>query len=50
MFKLDVIDIVKEQHHGSDYVESEDPQLFVSTKTKRGPLHEGWIEEYWNEV
>lgn len=46
----DVIDIVKEQLYGNDYVESEDPKLYMSTKTKRGPLADSWLEDYWNEV
>lgn len=46
----DLIDIVKEQLHGNDYVEDEDPKLYISYKTKRGPLSEDWLEDYWNEV
>lgn len=46
----DVIDIVKEQLYGHDYTESEDPKLYISSKTKRGPLFETWLEDYWNEV
>lgn len=41
---------MKEQLYGHDYVEGEDPKLYVSNKTNRGPLTDGWIEEYWNEV
>lgn len=50
LYIQDVIDIVKEQLHGNDYVESEDPLLYKSNKTNRGPLTEGWIQEYWDEV
>ncbi|CAA9994565.1 unnamed protein product [Nesidiocoris tenuis] len=46
---VDVIDVVKDQLHGADYVKEEDPSLFISRKTKRGPLSENWLEEYWNE-
>lgn len=46
----DLIDIVKEQLYGHDYEESEDPSLYISTKTKRGPLSESWLDDYWNEV
>lgn len=49
-FSLDLIDIVKEQLYGNDYLEAEDPKLYISYKTKRGPLSENWLEEYWNEV
>lgn len=47
---VDVIDIVKDQLTGADYVKEEDPTLFVSEKTGRGPLCESWLEDYWNEV
>ncbi|XP_017470722.1 PREDICTED: protein retinal degeneration B-like, partial [Rhagoletis zephyria] len=47
---VDVIDIVKDQLYGGDYVKEEDPKLFVSEKTGRGPLSEDWLEEYWREV
>lgn len=46
----DVIDIVKDQLYGADYSKDEDPTLFVSQKTNRGPLCDGWIAEYWDEV
>lgn len=45
----DVIDIVKDQYTG-DYVKEEDPKLYVSQKTNRGPLTESWLEEYWADV
>lgn len=41
----DLIDIVKDQLYGSDYVKDEDPTTFVSEKTSRGPLGETWIED-----
>ncbi|XKL68542.1 hypothetical protein PGB90_004033 [Kerria lacca] len=40
---IDVIDVVK------DYVDAgneEDPTLYISEKTKRGPLTVNWLEEY----
>ncbi|XP_055914995.1 protein retinal degeneration B isoform X1 [Eupeodes corollae] len=47
---VDVIDIVKDQLYGADYVKEEDPKLFISEKTFRGPLNDDWLEEYWHEV
>lgn len=49
MLGTDLIDIVKDQLYGSDYVSDEDPTEFVSTKTKRGPLDEDWIKKSWDE-
>ncbi|XP_076290139.1 retinal degeneration B isoform X3 [Lasioglossum baleicum] len=46
---VDVIDIVKDQYVG-DYVKEEDPKLYVSEKTGRGPLTESWLEDYWADV
>ena len=46
----DVIDIVKDQLLGADYVKEEDPTLYISEKTARGPLTENWLEEYWADV
>ncbi|XP_054007489.1 protein retinal degeneration B isoform X1 [Hylaeus anthracinus] len=46
---VDVIDIVKDQHMG-DYVKDEDPKLYVSQKSGRGPLTESWLEDYWADV
>lgn len=43
----DVIDLVKDE---GDYVKEEDPKLFVSEKTGRGPLTDSWLEEYWADV
>ncbi|XP_014485228.1 PREDICTED: protein retinal degeneration B isoform X1 [Dinoponera quadriceps] len=47
---VDVIDIVKDQLYGSDYVKEEDPKLYVSDKTGRGPLEDTWLEDYWADV
>ena len=47
---VDVIDVVKDQMIGADYVKEEDPTLYVSEKTGRGPLEESWLEDYWNDV
>ncbi|XP_015115012.1 protein retinal degeneration B isoform X2 [Diachasma alloeum] len=47
---VDVIDIVKDQLVGADYVKEEDPKLYVSEKSGRGPLGETWLEDYWSEV
>lgn len=42
----DLIDVVKDQLYGADYVEEEDPRKYISQKTNRGPLGDNWIEEY----
>lgn len=47
---LDVIDVVNDQLYGTDYVKDEDPKLYISEKSGRGPLNENWLQEYWNEV
>ncbi|XP_026484704.1 protein retinal degeneration B [Vanessa tameamea] len=47
---VDVIDVVKDQLYGADYVKEEDPKLFISQKCNRGPLSDSWLEEYWREV
>ncbi|CAH1994519.1 unnamed protein product [Acanthoscelides obtectus] len=47
---VDVIDVVKDQLHGADYVKEEDPLCYVSEKSGRGPLTQNWLEEYWEEV
>lgn len=47
---VDVIDIVKDQLVGADYVKEEDPKLYTSEKSGRGPLVETWLEDYWAEV
>uniref|UniRef100_A0A4W5NFP0 Phosphatidylinositol transfer protein membrane associated 2 n=1 Tax=Hucho hucho TaxID=62062 RepID=A0A4W5NFP0_9TELE len=45
---LDPIDIVKDPITPHEYLEEEDPRIYRSDKTKRGPLQEDWIEEYNN--
>ncbi|XP_045127112.1 protein retinal degeneration B-like isoform X6 [Portunus trituberculatus] len=44
--EIDLIDVVKDQLYGADYVEEEDPRKYISQKTNRGPLGDNWIEEY----
>ena len=43
-FPLDLIDIVNDKVSGGDYKREEDPRLFTSQKTGRGPLAEDWIQ------
>jgi hypothetical protein len=40
---------VKDQLYGADYVREEDPKVYVSQKTGRGPLSDTWLDDYWNE-
>ncbi|XP_011632532.1 protein retinal degeneration B isoform X7 [Pogonomyrmex barbatus] len=47
---VDLIDIVKDQPYGTDYLKEEDPKLYVSEKTGRGPLEDTWLEDYWADV
>ncbi|XP_055214255.1 membrane-associated phosphatidylinositol transfer protein 2 isoform X8 [Gorilla gorilla gorilla] len=47
---IDFIDIVKDPVPHNEYKTEEDPKLFQSTKTQRGPLSENWIEEYKKQV
>ncbi|KAL1400566.1 hypothetical protein pipiens_007319 [Culex pipiens pipiens] len=47
---VDIIDIVKDTLQGADYTREEDPTLYCSEKTGRGPLGENWLAEYWDEV
>ncbi|XP_075424426.1 membrane-associated phosphatidylinositol transfer protein 2 isoform X9 [Ascaphus truei] len=42
---LDPIDIVKDPIPPHEYKAEEDPKLYKSSKTKRGPLSDDWIEE-----
>ncbi|XP_041505082.1 membrane-associated phosphatidylinositol transfer protein 2 isoform X3 [Microtus oregoni] len=42
----DIIDIVKDPVPPSEYKTEEDPKLFQSIKTHRGPLSDNWIQEY----
>lgn len=44
---VDTIDVVKDQVYGADYVREEDPKIYVSEKTGRGPLSDNWLQEYW---
>ncbi|KAL5016500.1 hypothetical protein ScPMuIL_006089 [Solemya velum] len=43
---VDYLDIVKDPIPSNDYKREEDPKIFVSQKTGRGPLTESWREEY----
>ncbi|GFN94445.1 membrane-associated phosphatidylinositol transfer protein 2 [Plakobranchus ocellatus] len=47
---VDYIDIVKDGVTGHDYKKEEDPKLFVSTKTGRGPLSDDWRNEYGQAI
>ncbi|XP_025836899.1 protein retinal degeneration B isoform X2 [Agrilus planipennis] len=47
---VDLIDFVKDQLYGADYVKEEDPKVFHSEKSGMGPLNDNWLEEYWKEV
>ncbi|XP_029564635.1 membrane-associated phosphatidylinositol transfer protein 2 isoform X4 [Salmo trutta] len=41
---IDPIDIVKDYIAPHEYLVEEDPKLYLSEKTKRGPLTDDWIE------
>ncbi|CAI5445087.1 unnamed protein product [Caenorhabditis angaria] len=43
---VDYMDFVKDPISNHDYATDEDPKLFKSTKTGRGPLSEDWVEEH----
>ncbi|XP_015273150.1 PREDICTED: membrane-associated phosphatidylinositol transfer protein 2 [Gekko japonicus] len=45
---LDPIDIVKDPIPPHEYKSEEDPRLYQSVKTKRGPLSEDWIKDHKN--
>ncbi|XP_077164364.1 membrane-associated phosphatidylinositol transfer protein 2 isoform X5 [Paroedura picta] len=45
---LDPIDIVRDPIPPHEYKSEEDPRLYQSVKTKRGPLSEDWIKEQKN--
>ncbi|XP_051684542.2 membrane-associated phosphatidylinositol transfer protein 2 isoform X4 [Oryctolagus cuniculus] len=47
---IDFIDIVKDPVPPNEYKVEEDPKLFQSAKTRRGPLSDNWIEEYKRQV
>ena len=42
---VDLVDIVLDELQPKHYKETEDPKLFNSVKTQRGPLNENWKEE-----
>ena len=42
----DIMDIVQDPISSGDYKKEEDPRLFRSAKTGRGPLEDGWRENY----
>ncbi|KAK0416265.1 hypothetical protein QR680_012388 [Steinernema hermaphroditum] len=41
---VDVMDFVKDSVSSHDYCKEEDPKLYVSKKTNRGPLDDNWVE------
>ena len=43
---VDYMDIVTDPIASGDYRREEDPRLFCSEKTGRGPLSETWREDY----
>ncbi|XP_029998691.1 membrane-associated phosphatidylinositol transfer protein 2 isoform X4 [Sphaeramia orbicularis] len=45
---IDPIDIVTDPIPPHEYKAEEDPRLYKSMKTQRGPLRDDWIEEYNN--
>uniref|UniRef100_I3K6I2 Phosphatidylinositol transfer protein membrane associated 2 n=1 Tax=Oreochromis niloticus TaxID=8128 RepID=I3K6I2_ORENI len=45
---IDPIDIVTDPIPPHEYKSEEDPRLYKSAKTQRGPLRDDWIEEYNN--
>ncbi|KAE8635061.1 hypothetical protein XENTR_v10002506 [Xenopus tropicalis] len=47
---LDPIDIVKDPIPPHEYKPEEDPKLYKSIKTKRGPLSDDWIEDHRNNI
>lgn len=47
---LDPIDIVKDPIPQHEYKPEEDPKIYKSVKTKRGPLSDDWIEEQRNNL
>ncbi|PVD31481.1 hypothetical protein C0Q70_06893 [Pomacea canaliculata] len=44
--QVDIIDIVRDPIPSGDYKKEEDPKLFRSVKTGRGPLDESWRDSY----
>lgn len=47
---IDIIDIVQDNLSGSDYKTEEDPRIYKSQKTGRGPLNDDWIQNPPNGV
>ncbi|XP_018412348.1 PREDICTED: membrane-associated phosphatidylinositol transfer protein 2 [Nanorana parkeri] len=47
---LDPIDIVNDPIPPHEYKPEEDPKIYNSVKTKRGPLSDDWIEEHRNNL
>lgn len=47
--RADPIDIVTDPIPPHEYKAEEDPRLYQSVKTQRGPLLDDWIEDYNNE-
>ena len=45
-FIADYLDIVTDPVGGGDYRKDEDPRVYVSQKTDRGPLSDDWRSEY----
>lgn len=46
---IDMLDFVRDPISSHDYYPAEDPKLFRSEKTKRGPLTDNWLEEFVRE-
>ncbi|KAF0299117.1 Protein retinal degeneration B [Amphibalanus amphitrite] len=46
---VDLIDVVRDQLGIGDYLREEDPRIYVSQRTGRGPLNDDWIQDYWGE-
>jgi hypothetical protein len=40
------MDFVKDNVSPSEYCKEEDPKLFKSVKTGRGPLNDDWVQEH----
>uniref|UniRef100_A0AAY4BW58 DDHD domain-containing protein n=1 Tax=Denticeps clupeoides TaxID=299321 RepID=A0AAY4BW58_9TELE len=47
---VDPIDIVKDPIPPHEYLVEEDPKLYQSLKTRRGPLTDNWIEEINEDI
>jgi len=47
---VDLIDPVKDPFPSNYYKKEEDPKIFASEKTKRGPLTEDWLDAYEKDV